>query len=441
MKLRPDERYFTASVYAFGVVMFTVAWILLLANGGSILRGLDTLINVIKPLIYGLCFAYLLFPAQRTAEQYLRRLLRKKERPRLTRILSVILTYVILLAVLVLVIAVVLPQIVSSYNDLENQISGYLADSAAWIDSLLNDKLKLDFALPATPVIIPLPETAPGTVPNLLYHTVAQAQQNDTLQAIQKTLFGETRIGVSDFLQNMVNGLYAYLSTLAPQILEFVMAVFTETKNILLGLIISVYFLLSRERCANAVRLCLKALLPRRFSGKVFRLAGRLNAAFFRFVTDRIADVMIMFLIYLFCLTVFGFPYAPLVGLIMSTANLIPYVGPFFCAIPAVFIVFVAEPDMALWFLLMLVVLQGLDMYLVEAKLLGGRSTLSPAWVLVAVSVMGRLFGMVGFLVAVPLTSVIYTQLRQWTNRRLQKMGMPVDTTAYAHYMHDSAGH
>lgn len=431
MKLRPDKTYFTGAVYAFGVLLFTVVWIMILLNGGSIVRGIGTLIAVCKPILYGFCFAYILYPLQRQLHSAFCRLLRRQARSRLCHALSVAVTFILLAAILTLAFAVVVPQIVSGYFDLENKISGYLTDSAQWLDNLFNDQLNLNFMLPTAPTVVKLPDTVPGVIPDLHYRTVEEAQQNGTLTAIRHTLANNTRISITDLLQKQLNGLYEYLSTLTPAILSLAVTIVTEAKNILIGLIISVYFLLSRERCLKTVRRFFTAVLPRRASGRFFSLVERLNSAFFRFVTDKIADSLVMFVLFLIFMTAFGFPYAPLVSTIMAISNLVPYLGPFFCSIPAVFIVFVAEPDMTLWFVLLLVLLQGADLYLIEVKLLGNRSMLSPAWVLIAVCVMGRLFGVTGLLVAVPLASVFYTRFKSGLSERLRKKNLPDETARY----------
>ncbi len=420
MKFRPDKKYFTAAVYAFGVVIFTALFVLLLANGGSILRLAKTLFDSARPILVGVCIAYILYPFQRWVEgKLVPRFRRTRRNP--ARAVSVAITFVALLALLALILAVLIPQIIASYTELEASVPAYLESTSEWFNRLLNGPLKLDFVFPVTRTVVPLPDTGSAEVPNILWKTVDEAVANPTRNAIVQTVTDTGEVRVSEFFDQMLSGFFAYLSSLAPYLFSLLMTAFTEVKNVALGMILAIYFLLSRERCLRGLRIAVRAVLPKRAADVLCRFARSFNTAFFGFIVDKTADVLVMFSVYLPVFSAAGIPYAPLVSLIMGVANFIPYVGPLFGAFPAAFIVLVAKPAMTVWFILIVAVLQALDLYFFEHKLLGERAMLSPVWVLVSISVMGELFGFAGFLCAVPVASVLYTRVRAYLRNRTEK--------------------
>ena len=122
-------------------------------------------------------------------------------------------------------------------------------------------------------------------------------------------------------------------------------------------------------------------------------------------------------------MTVFGFKYAVLISTITALFNLIPFVGPIIGAIPCAFILFLDNPIRAIWFIVFIIVLQQLESNIIYPKVVGNSVGLPAIWVLSAVIVSGSLFGILGMLLAIPTTSVIYELIRRWVNR---KNGAPV---------------
>ena len=101
-----------------------------------------------------------------------------------------------------------------------------------------------------------------------------------------------------------------------------------------------------------------------------------------------------------------GIPYIGLVSFLVGFTNLIPTFGPIFGGAIGAFILLLANPGHVVWFLIFTVVLQTVDGYILKPHLFGDSLGVSPLWVLVAVIVGGRVFGVWGIMLAIPFAAI-----------------------------------
>ena len=124
-------------------------------------------------------------------------------------------------------------------------------------------------------------------------------------------------------------------------------------------------------------------------------------------------------------------PYALLVSVIVGVTNIIPFFGPFIGAIPSTFIILIAEPIKAVWFLIFILLLQQFDGNILGPKILGNSTGLPAIWVLFAILIGGGLGGFIGMIVGVPTFAVIYTLFKEYLNSRLTRRGLSENTNDY----------
>ena len=124
---------------------------------------------------------------------------------------------------------------------------------------------------------------------------------------------------------------------------------------------------------------------------------------------------------------IFRMPYIPLVSVLVAVTAIIPVVGAFVGCIFGAFFILVDNPILAFWFVVMFLVLQQIEGNLIYPKVVGDSIGLPGMWVLLAVTVGGELFGIAGMFLMIPLVSVVYTLLREFTNARLEAKGIPAD--------------
>ena len=163
----------------------------------------------------------------------------------------------------------------------------------------------------------------------------------------------------------------------------------------------------------------------------VFRGIHKVDYIFSGFVRGKLLDSLIIGIICFICSTIFRFPYAALVSVIVGVTNVIPFFGPFLGAIPSLLLIFLVDPLKALYFLIFVIVLQQVDGNIIGPKILGNTTGLSSLGVIVAILVGGSFFGIPGMFFGVPVCACLYSAISFFVGSRLRKKGMPVATTAY----------
>lgn len=118
-------------------------------------------------------------------------------------------------------------------------------------------------------------------------------------------------------------------------------------------------------------------------------------------------------------MTIFRFEYAFLISVMIGSTSIIPVLGAFIGAVPAVFLLLMVEPMQAVWFIVFLVILQQIEGNLIYPRVVGESIGLPAIWVMLAILVGGGLGGPLGMLMGVPIMTVIYKLLKQESTVRL----------------------
>ncbi|MPM75768.1 hypothetical protein SDC9_122762 [bioreactor metagenome] len=202
-------------------------------------------------------------------------------------------------------------------------------------------------------------------------------------------------------------------------------------KNLLIGIIVSVYLLATKERCAAHCRKLVCGLFRPFQATWIFRAVGTADRIFSGFVRGKLLDSLIIGILCFVFSSIFNFPYAPLVSVIVGVTNIIPFFGPFLGAIPSLFLILLDSPIKALYFLIFILALQQVDGNIIGPKILGDRTGLSSLWVIIAILVGGSFFGVPGMFFAVPVFACFNTFVDFCINCRLKKRGMPTSVSAY----------
>lgn len=210
----------------------------------------------------------------------------------------------------------------------------------------------------------------------------------------------------------------------------------TAVKDMLLGLIVTIYLLAARKRFAEQSKLTLKGICPERWLSKVEEEVYFINHIFHGFLLGKMLDSAIIgVLCFLGCL-VMGFSSPALIGVVVGVTNIIPFVGPFIGAIPCALILLLTNPVHALMFVIFILILQQFDGTVLGPRIIGNTTGISGFWITFAILFFGGLWGLVGMLVAVPLFAVIYDIVRKLLFRRLRRKGHGEMIAAYESAYH-----
>ena len=373
--------YLYGMLAGFGAISLSILFFFLIYRFQGFGDAISKLTGILMPFIYGAVIAYLLKPVCNCVENFLRRLLPEKMGTA-ANMLAVTISLLFGILVVYALIMMIVPQLITSVTTLYYTARNNLNDFVDWAshqEIIASNQKLLDFI-----------ETSYDNL-------------QDTLDNIVRT--------------KLVPSMQSLLSGAALGVMSFV----TFLKNIVIGLIVSVYLLASRKKFGQQGKLILYSLVKPRWANLIMEEIRYADRMFGGFINGKILDSAIIgVLCYIACL-IFKFPSALLVSVIIGVTNVIPFFGPFIGAIPATLLILIQNPIKALWFVLFVLVLQQLDGNIIGPKILGNTTGLSSFWVLFAILLFGGLWGFVGMIVGVPLFAVIYDVIKKLVIHGLQR--------------------
>ncbi|MCI6276744.1 MAG: AI-2E family transporter [Clostridium sp.] len=386
MKINWNTKYNTIAVYALLVTCGVCAFYLAISQLGAFTAKVGEVIGILQPFIIGFSLAYILnFLLKFYEDRILEMSFFKKLKLGSKRGLGLLFTYVTAFFLLYLFMHFVFPQVVESIVGLVNDIPLYIANLSDLFDKIV---INLDI--------------------------------RDEYINMITTNFNE----MSNYIVRLATNLLPVLGTLVTTIASSVW-------NIILGIIISIYLLIDKEKFFGMSKKIIYAVLSSRHAERTLELTRRSNSTFGKFLSGKILDSTIIGVLTFVILTVFKMPYTLLVSFIVAVTNIIPFFGPFIGAIPSVIIILFVSPIKALWFLLIIFVIQQIDGNIIGPKILGDSIGISAFWILFSIMVAGKFLGFVGMIIGVPLFAVIYSVVKENVEAKLEKKGLDTETKKY----------
>ena len=231
----------------------------------------------------------------------------------------------------------------------------------------------------------------------------------------------------NQILKNVLAFLGDKASTMMGGAVNVIGSVTNGIVNTVIGIAFAMYCLARKEILARQGRRLMYSLIPEKAADEIVRILRLTNATFSNFISGQCLEACILGCLFAVAMAVFGMPYIPLVSVIIAVTALIPVVGAFVGCIVGAFFILVDSPLQAVTFVVMFLVLQQLENNLIYPRVVGTSIGLPGMWVLVAVSVGGELMGVGGMLIMIPLTSVLYTLAREFTDKRLAQRNIPAE--------------
>ena len=370
------------------LILFTVMLYVGLQNIDVVLGVLGTMIGLVFPFILGGGIAFVLNVPMSFLERNIfgrGRLKNSRRAAKAARPVSLVLA--LLLVILIIMIAgfVILPELGSTVMGLGKGIETGIRNLQIWIDSTFqNNSAIVEWA--------------------------------NSLE-IEPQKMVDSIMGV---LQNGVNNILSSAVTVTVGIANTAM-------NASIAFVFACYILIQKEKLMVQAKKALFALIPEKTVKYLLHVCSLASNTFSRFVTGQCIEAVILGTMFFVAMTIFRFPYAMLVGVLIAFTALIPIFGAFIgCAISFLLILLVSSVK-ALLFLILFLVLQQIEGNLIYPHVVGGSVGLPSVWVLVAVTVGGSLMGVAGMLIFIPLVSVIYALFREWMYKSLKKKGVQVE--------------
>ena len=205
----------------------------------------------------------------------------------------------------------------------------------------------------------------------------------------------------------------------------FIGGVVSGVSTFVIGLIFALYILLQKEKLARQGRQVCYGLLPERWADRTLEIVRMAGRTFANFLSGQCLEAVILGTLFVVVMTIFRMPYALLVGVLIALLSLIPIVGAFIgCGVGALLIA-LTDPWKALLFVVLFLVLQQIEGNLIYPHVVGSSVGLPSIWVLAAVTLGGKLMGVLGMLIFIPLCSVLYALFRGYVKKRLVQRNVP----------------
>ena len=343
----------------------------------QVLGALQIVRQVFAPFLVGACIAFVLNVPMRGIEKGLFGREKARSSPllrKLARPVSLLLTFALLIIFVTLYVLVLVPQLRETVAIISASAQAFLPRAEQWLSETF------DYA------------------PELVEY-------------LEELDWEEIQTAVTGFLHNG-------FSKVITSGVGVVVSVVSAISTFVIGLVFSFYVLSQKEKLGDQARRIVHAALPRRCADRICAVASLAYNTFSNFVRVQCLEAAILGAMFVVAMTIFRMPYALLIGVLIGITALIPVFGAFIGCILSVLMILMVDPFKAVMFVVLFLVLQQIEGNLIYPHVVGSSVGLPSIWVLVAVTVGGSLMGIVGMVLFIPLTSVCYTLLKNWTNTR-----------------------
>ena len=388
----------------FLVLISAAVVYLLIINLDDIFSGFMFMLSVLKPVIYGAIIAYLLNPLTKMYYRLLLKGYEKKGKSPSDKTVLIMESMTIVFALLtgVLIIAIlcwlVIPQLITT--------------------------------------VISLIETVPSQANDYYNYITDKIQSNKYIASRMQ----DTALQATKYMDNIINNdlfpwlkseLLPNLNIYAKQFANGVMSFINVLYNLFIGIIVAIYLLKGKRVFAAQAKKITYGVCRKKTADTIIHYVRISNNMFSGFISGKIVDSTIIGIICFILMTIFRMPYALLVSVIVGVTNVIPVFGPYIGAIPSALLILLVSPVQALYFIILVAILQQVDGNIIGPAILGESTGLSAFWVLFSILFFGGFWGIVGMLVGCPIFAVIYTIAKDFINYCLGKRKLSTDTQTY----------
>lgn len=394
MNINWNRKYLTIAVYATCAVIVSAIAIMVIFNFDDVMGKLSVIGAVATPIIIGIFCAYLLNPLMTKIETGMFRKLyesQDKNKKKNARILSVVVTMLLVVVILALMIIMVIPQLIENLIAIFSNMDSYITTMKNWLNDFFED-----------------------------YPALVE-------------FLGNPLDDFNKFISDIWKQYSSELMSVAGNIAATVWAVIDTMKNVLIGLIISIYLLGRKEMFIGQTKKFIFAFLKVERAQRFLSVCREASKKFLGSIVGKIIEAFIVAMICFIGCTIMSMPYSLLISATMFVFNLIPFIGPFIGAIPCTLLLLMSDsPIKALWFVIFILILQAIDGNVIAPWILGDSTGLPAVWILISILIGGGLFGMLGMLLGVPVCAVVYMLVKDFIENRLRKRKLPVNTSEYA---------
>ena len=338
------------------------------------------IIGILSPFIIGSALAFIINVPMRSIEKPLEKI----KNAALRRTVALLITFVCILMVLALVFWLLIPQVVETVESLIPKLYLFITKIETAIIAFLNDNPQV-------------------------------------LEWIGKNT-DITSLNLADLAQKAIAMVGNSVSTIFQRTVSAIGSISGAIVDVVIGLVFAVYCLFQKENLSRQGRKLIYAILPEKVCDKIVRVLRLTNSTFSNFLSGQCIEVVILGCLFAVTMAIFKMPYIPLVSVLIAVTAFIPVVGAWVGCVFGTFLILVANPMQAVWFVVIFIVLQQIENNLIYPRVVGTSIGLPGMWVLLAVAIGGELMGVAGMFLMIPVASVLYTLVRELVNNKLNKL-------------------
>lgn len=372
------------------IITFILVGLWAVQNINSVLNGIAFIFKLLGPFILGFAIAFVLNVPLRFFEKIFskkvsktrvktkRNIEKDKKYNRRLRILSIILSMLIFILVILLIVFLVLPELINTFEIFKLSIPRMF--------DVLQDKAE-ELMVNYPNVVAKIKEIRPDW------------------NSIENTINDFLKDGFANVLSSSVNFIISAVSS----VVSFVMAI-----------IFAIYMLYQKEKLKEQFLKVIYAYLPKKKADYLVKVGRTANETFSNFIGGQLLEACILGLLCFVGMSILRIPYALTSSVLVGFTALIPVFGAFIGTAIAAILIVVISPVKAFWFIIFIIILQQIEGNILYPKVVGSSIGLPAMWVMLAVVVGGSCFGILGMLIGVPVSSVMYALFRESVNDRLK---------------------
>ncbi len=350
-----------------------------LVNLKSVLHFLGKITSLLAPFLIGGGIAFLINVVMRPMEHYWKKLWRntKSTLPlKLTRPVCLVLSTLFTLGILFAVVFMMIPGLRQSIEGFIGNIPMYVEEVGRWWGNIVQFAERYNIVLPEYAV--------------------------DTEALVEK---------IASLINDRGSGIITVTWGATTSLLSGVV-------NVLLAFVFAMYLLAQKEAVCTHLKRLVTTVLPRQKAQRVLYIAKLSNQTFTNFISGQMIEAVIIGVLCFIGMLIFKMPYAGVVSVIVGATALVPVFGAWLGGGFGAFLILLTEPVKALWFIVFIVVLQQLEGNLIYPKVVGKSVGLPGILVLMAVTIGGGAFGVLGMLLCVPVCAVLYSLYCEFLHKK-----------------------
>ncbi len=395
MKRKIQNEYIYWGITALSVIALGILFYFTILRFDNIIKIIGKILYIFRPLLYGIIIAFILTQSFNFFNRKFIKLLSKRSKDTIkvkkeSKIISISISILILLLILFWIFYLLIPKLLVSVVGIVEMLPDSIVKVESWLENILKGNPAIE---------------------NIILTMI-----NDS----SKSILSYLSEGILPKMENIVttvtvglNGMYEFL------------------RDFTIGIVFSVYLLINKNKYVSEMKKFIYTFLGIKKGNSLLQGARYSYKIFNGFIKGKLLTSVALGIVCYIAMILFKMPYAALISLIVAITNIIPFFGPIIGWVPGVILLLLINPIQALYFTIIIIVLQQIEGNILSPKIVGDSIGLSGFWVLFSIMIFGGIFGLVGMIIGVPIFAIFYHFASYQLKKYLAKKDLPSETADY----------